>query len=90
MKTYNLMVMQDLLDPDTQKIFQCLVSKRRARLEDIASIFNLGAEDVASKLGRLKELKLIDEKQAVLPRWKTYYITADGLEAARKLKADTF
>jgi hypothetical protein len=93
MSAINLAVANSLVKPAVKSLLQILASRKRAQLNDLAEdlkrVLNTNievAESVAkSGLEELKGLQFVEEKPAVLPRWNTYSVTADGLEAARKL-----
>jgi hypothetical protein len=79
-----------LVDPATKALLRALASRKRAKFGDLVTMLKaeqlLGSDDEAlSSLGKLKDLHLVEERGAVLPRWNEYYVTADGLEANRKL-----
>jgi len=79
-----------LVNPTAKLILEVLASRKRIQLDDAVAICKKQnaqnpENEAQSSLNALKELHLIEEKRGVLPKWNEYYVTADGLEAARKL-----
>ncbi len=75
-----------LSDTETRSIFELVVKLKNARLDMLLK--KLDTDDQASviiHLGRLQNVGLIDEKRSTLPEWNKYFVTADGLEAIRKI-----
>lgn len=81
-----------LAKPAVKLMLEVLASRKRAQLADLVEILKerqpaSSEGDALSSLNELKRLKFVEEQGAALPRWNTYYVTADGLEATRKLLA---
>ncbi|MDQ3802371.1 MAG: hypothetical protein M3416_00725 [Acidobacteriota bacterium] len=83
-------------DPNTRKIFDEIVKKRKVRLKDLASCLGeekSTREDLIRTINELKSAELIQElgaptkaHQSVYEGFKTYYVTSNGLSAERQLR----
>ena len=71
----------------TRGVLREIASSRSIRLGDLLrkSTPAMPRETVETSLEQLKGLHLIDERSSVLDELRTYFITAEGLEATRKL-----
>jgi hypothetical protein len=91
MSAIDFAVASSLIKPTVKFLLETLASRKRAQLtdltEDLERALNTGDAENAAKSGleELKRLQFVEEQPAVLPRWNTYSVTANGLEAARKL-----
>jgi predicted MarR family transcription regulator len=74
---------------ETRLVFDQIVRNRRIRLNELLGRVGeqLDEETVVHSLERLRNAGLIQELGAPLRDFNTYYVTADGLEASRKIAA---
>ncbi len=75
-----------LADEATRKVFGMVVDQRKVRFKDLQESLHLDREEAKSKLKDLKEAHLIEERAAPLEDFSLYYVTAEGIEAARELR----
>lgn len=77
----------------TRVVFDLVVSNRSIRFGELLKKLQqtkrseVGRESAIKSLEELKTAGLIDEKSSSVQDWSTYYVTADGLEASRKVSA---
>ncbi len=77
-----------LTDIVTRAVFEQVVKNRSIQLRELIKKLDPVLErDVAlTTLKKLKDACLIAEKSSSLTDWNPYYVTADGLEASRKIR----
>jgi hypothetical protein len=75
-----------LEDEGTRKVFGMVVDQRRVRFKDLQESLHLDREEARRQLKSLKDAHLIEERGAPFEDFHLYYVTAEGLEAARELR----
>src|SRR5712664_1614303 len=83
-------VLAMLANPTVRDVFRTVVQKRRIRFNDLAKLVHgttspVSKEEVQHVLDDLRAANLIEAEPAPVQDFQTYYITADGLMAAREL-----
>lgn len=73
-------------DPKTKKVLHAVVQGRSVRLNQLVSA-EVSHKDALVSINILKDAKLVKETQAPIDDLKTYFVTANGLEADRMVKA---
>ncbi len=73
--------------PSTRSVLKEVASSRSIRLGELMKKAQPEIEraTVESSLQELKNLHFIDERSSVLNDFRTFFITAEGIEATRKL-----
>lgn len=85
-------VLQFLADPENRKVFDVVARSRSIRLAALLESLGVKTEDAAklnevrARLDGLKQNGLVAEEAASLKEFAVLYITADGLEAERKVR----
>lgn len=75
-----------LSDAATSSTFKLVTRKRKVRFDDLMRDLDTDDETlVIDQLERLKIAGLIEHRGSFLPEWGIYIVTADGLQAARKI-----
>lgn len=70
-------------DETVRDMFKLIVEHRRIRYAELSDRFgHQKADEIVTKL---LEAKLIEEKPAPVPEYRMYYVTREGLFAARQL-----
>ena len=73
-------------DPSYREVFTEIVRKKSVRLHDLKSaLHNLDKERTEAYLKTFTDAKLVKELKSEVHDFNTYYITAIGLQAGRKL-----
>ncbi len=88
-------VLSVLANPANRIVLDQIVRSRSIRVGELlarlqqsgTSGTTVGREAVFDSLRQLKNMGLIEEMSAPVPEWTTYYVTADGLRASRKVGA---
>lgn len=78
-------------DSKAREVLAVVAREKKTRYSDLLANHKEWQSDeplTDEILERLKHLKLIGEKGASLKKWKTYFVTADGLKAARRLRSE--
>lgn len=80
-------VFEILTDRTAREVFKAVVRQRSINFTNLKKVLGQGVDVnvIVGPLTKLKEVGLIAEESAPLKDWATYYVTADGLEAERKL-----
>jgi hypothetical protein len=79
------MVFQLFSDKTLLATFKKIVELRRASLAELSEQPDQ-LDEVATQMETLRSKKLVAEEMAPALEWRTYYLTADGLEMERSLK----
>lgn len=73
-------------DPTYREVFTEIVRKKSVRLHDLKSAMrNLGEERTEAYLKTFTDANLVKELKSQVHDFNTYYITAIGLQAGRRL-----
>jgi len=77
-----------LCEPAVRNVFNEVVKRRTVQLGELVRLGRGGATRAGTRqlLDKLKDARLIAEQPSTLDEFSTYYVTADGLEADRKLR----
>jgi len=70
----------------TRKILDQVVDHSQVQFRDIRDAQGLDTESTRKTLDHLKDAHLIEEQGAPLEDFSLFYVTAEGLEARRKLR----
>lgn len=73
-------------DEQTRRIFDQVVDQRKVQFKNLRQTQGLDRDAVREKLSRLKDAHLIEESGAPIEDFSIFYVTADGLEAKRRLR----
>ena len=73
-------------DPNYREVFTEIVRKKSVRLHDLKrALHNMGKERTEAYLKTFTDANLVKELKSEVHDFNTYYITAIGLQAGRKL-----
>lgn len=73
-------------DPNYREVFTEIVRKKSVRLHDLKSaMHNIDKERTEAYLKTFTDAQLVKELKSEVHDFNTYYITATGLQAGRKL-----
>ncbi len=73
-------------DEQTRRIFDQVVDQRKVQFKNLRRVQGLDRKVAREKLGLLKEAHLVEERGAPIEDFSIFYVTAEGLEAKRKLR----
>lgn len=71
--------------PMVREVFKLLVQDKSIRFGDLVKKASGERHEVKQALETLKDASLVKEAGAAIEDFSTYYVTADGLEAGRKV-----
>lgn len=73
-------------DEQTRRIFDQVVDQRKVQFKSLYQSQGLDRVAAREKLSVLKKAHLVEERGAPIEDFSIFYVTADGLEANRKLR----
>ena len=76
-----------LADPKLRDVFATVSREKVMKVDDLV-VPGESTEDRSTTrnlVRQLQDAKLVDVKQSIFPEFNVVYVTADGLEASRKL-----
>jgi hypothetical protein len=85
MAAINFITSNALRNSATRGVFEAVARPRTISLRDLKSNFPAD-EDLQGSITLLKQADLIGERPAVIQDFSTYYVTANGLNAAQALR----
>lgn len=82
----DLIKLSVLANRANNQVFNQVVNNRSIRFSDLINNTGLNRDETKRALLELKNASLIDETGAPIDDFKTYYITATGLETSREAR----